>query len=194
MIQKDIISEAELITGMRRQDERALRVVYKAHFGLIAHFIYQNNGSEQEAKDIYQEAFIVLYEKLKDQTFQLNCQIKTFLYSVSRRLWLKKLNEKKHYVGKLADFEPFIATESPEIEAPESEKQFSSMSQSLRQIGEPCKTILEDYYLQKMTMQAIADKFGYTNADNAKNQKYKCLQRLKKLFFKEYNEENQHHN
>jgi hypothetical protein len=32
-------------------------------------------------------------------------------------------------------------------------------------------------------MDEIAEKFGYTNADNAKNQKYKCLQRLKRIFF-----------
>jgi hypothetical protein len=32
-------------------------------------------------------------------------------------------------------------------------------------------------------MDEIAEKFGYTNSDNAKNQKYKCLQRLKKYFF-----------
>jgi RNA polymerase sigma factor (sigma-70 family) len=186
MIQKNIASEAELIAGIRRQEDKALRVVYKANFGLIAHFIYQNNGSEQEAKDIYQEAFIILYEKLQDADFQLNCQIKTFLYSVSRRLWLKKLTEKRHYTGKIEDFESFIHFENTENEPTENEKQFESMHQSLIQLGEPCKTILEDYYLQKMTMQAIADKFGYTNAENAKNQKYKCLQRLKKLFFKEY--------
>jgi hypothetical protein len=35
-------------------------------------------------------------------------------------------------------------------------------------------------------MQEIAASFGYTNADNAKNQKYKCLMRLKKLFFTQY--------
>jgi predicted DNA-binding protein YlxM (UPF0122 family) len=47
-------------------------------------------------------------------------------------------------------------------------------------------TILEDYYLHKKSMQEIAEKFGYTNAENAKNQKYKCLMRLKKLFFDQY--------
>jgi hypothetical protein len=53
-------------------------------------------------------------------------------------------------------------------------------------MGEPCKTILEDYYIRKMSMQDISEKFGYTNAENAKNQKYKCLMRLKKLFFDQY--------
>jgi hypothetical protein len=41
--------------------------------------------------------------------------------------------------------------------------------------------------LNKKGMQELASEFGYTNADNAKNQKYKCLMRLKKLFFSQYN-------
>jgi hypothetical protein len=47
--------------------------------------------------------------------------------------------------------------------------------------------LLEGYYLNKKGMQELANQFGYTNADNAKNQKYKCLMRLKKLFFAQYN-------
>jgi hypothetical protein len=35
-------------------------------------------------------------------------------------------------------------------------------------------------------MPEITEKFGYTNVDSAKNQKYKCLMRLKKLFFLDY--------
>jgi hypothetical protein len=57
------------------------------------------------------------------------------------------------------------------------------MEASMEKIGEPCKTILEDYYIHRKSMLEIADRFGYTNAENAKNQKYKCLMRLKKLFF-----------
>ena len=57
------------------------------------------------------------------------------------------------------------------------------MEVSMNGLGEPCRTILEDYYVNKLSMMEICEKFGYTNADNAKNQKYKCLMRLKKMFF-----------
>jgi hypothetical protein len=46
--------------------------------------------------------------------------------------------------------------------------------------------LLEAFYLKKQNMQVIAADFGYTNADNAKTQKYKCLMRLKKIFFSHY--------
>ena len=61
------------------------------------------------------------------------------------------------------------------------------MHRALNSLGEPCKSLLEAFYIEKKSMDKIALLFGYTNADNAKNQKYKCLMRLKKLFFSQYN-------
>ena len=66
------------------------------------------------------------------------------------------------------------------------QEEFTIMEAAMSKIGEPCKSLLEAYYVQKKQMQAIAADFGYTNADNAKTQKYKCLVRLKKLFFAQY--------
>jgi DNA-directed RNA polymerase specialized sigma24 family protein len=60
------------------------------------------------------------------------------------------------------------------------------MESALQKIGEPCKSLLEAFYLEKKSMPEIAEMFGYTNADNAKTQKYKCLLRLKKIFFAQY--------
>ena len=70
-------------------------------------------------------------------------------------------------------------------------EQFKAMEKSLLSLGEPCKSLIEAYYLQKKSMTDIAGSFGYTNADNAKNQKYKCLMRLKKLFFAQHKNKDQ---
>jgi hypothetical protein len=63
------------------------------------------------------------------------------------------------------------------------------MEKAMNSLGEPCKSLLQAFYINKQNMQEIAATFGYTNADNAKNQKYKCLIRLKKLFFSQYKTE-----
>ena len=63
---------------------------------------------------------------------------------------------------------------------------FTLMEKAMGNLGEPCKSLLEAFYMQKKGMQEIAGIFGYTNAENAKTQKYKCLMRLKKLFFTQY--------
>jgi RNA polymerase sigma factor (sigma-70 family) len=178
-------SDEELISGIINEDEEALKVLYKGHYPSILHFVKLNNGSEDDAKDVFQEALIIFYEKVKDGTLELNCAVKTFVYSVCRRIWLKKLSEKKRFSDKLIDPESFIEENDPAL-ADENEKKFSIMSESLGQIGEPCKTLIEDFYVRRMSMSEITEKFGYTNADNAKTQKYKCLMRLKKIFFNTY--------
>ncbi len=66
-------------------------------------------------------------------------------------------------------------------------RDFNLMEDALLKVGEPCKSLLEAFYIGKKSMPEIAGSFGYTNADNAKTQKYKCLMRLKKLFFAQYN-------
>jgi RNA polymerase sigma factor (sigma-70 family) len=156
---------------------------------MIVNLVCTNSGTEQEAKDIYQEAVIAFYEKVQQQSFVLTCKIKTYLYAVCRRLWLKRLAEKKRFHGNIEETESFLGIEEEMIGVEEKENRFANISKAMNGLGEPCLSIIKDFYIHDLTMEAISNKFGYTNADNAKNQKYKCLQRLKKLFFEENKEE-----
>jgi RNA polymerase sigma factor (sigma-70 family) len=129
---------------------------------------------------------IVLYEKVKSGSFELNCQLKTYVYSVCRRLWLKRLGQVQHFSPEVEGIEETVPVEE-ELESHEQRNaDFLLMEKAMLHLGEPCKSLLEAYYLEKKSMVEIAGNFGYTNADNAKNQKYKCLMRLKKLFFDQY--------
>ncbi|MEH6308542.1 sigma-70 family RNA polymerase sigma factor [Olivibacter sp. CPCC 100613] len=174
--------ENELLAGILKGDTDVLDSLYKTNFPTIARLIINNGGDIDDAKDIFQESIIILYEKVCSGSFALNSKLKTFLYSVSRNLWLKKLAKKGVYT-RLDDFEERVLVEEDIEIHKERDKQFSMMEDALKKLGEPCRTIIEDFYIHNMNMQDISEKFGYTNTDNAKNQKYKCLQRLKKLYF-----------
>ncbi len=186
--QVQAISEEDLLYSLRNGDDKALKTIYRQHYHTIINMVTNNAGSLQEAKDIYQETLIVFYEKVKEEGFELNCQIKTFIYSVSRRLWLKQLQRKQRFNAPLTDTDEYIDLSWEEVG--DKEDQYDAMHTALESLGEPCKSILKDFYLRNQSMEEITDKFGYTNADNAKNQKYKCLKRLKKMFFEVYQQEN----
>jgi len=178
--------EKALLEGLANNDKKAVETIYKDNFNMVQSLIINNNGSSDDAKDIFQETIIVLYEKVRSGTFELHCQIKTFVYSVSRRLWLKRLQQQNRYSSPGDSMENVVAVDE-DIEAHEQRNtEFEMMEKAISNLGEPCKSLLEAYYLQKQNMQVIAANFGYTNADNAKNQKYKCLMRLKKIFFAHY--------
>lgn len=172
--------------GLAASDKKAVETIYKDNFNTIQALILNNNGSSDDARDIFQESIIVLYEKAKSGSFELNCQIKTFLYSVSRRLWLKRLQQQNRFSSPGDSMEPVVPVEEDLEEHERRNAEFDMMEKAISHLGEPCKSLIEAYYLQKQSMQAIAANFGYTNADNAKNQKYKCLMRLKKIFFTHY--------
>ena len=179
-------NEQDLLKGLAQGDKQTIEIIYKDHYNLIQSLILNNNGTADDAKDIFQEAMIVLYEKVRSGSFELNCQLKTYLYSVSKRLWLKKLSTNNRFVSTGVELEQTFPVEE-ELEAHERrDAEFDMMEKAIATLGEPCKSLLEAYYLKKQNMQVIAEAFGYTNADNAKNQKYKCLVRLKKIFFAHY--------
>ena len=184
---KSEINEQLLLKGLGNNDAKAIETIYKDNFNMIQSFILNNNGAYDDARDIFQEAMITLYEKAKDESFVLTCQIKTYVYSVCRRLWLKRLQQLGKFVPQNEGFEETVAVEE-DLELHEKRNaDFAIMERALGSLGEPCKSLLQSYYLKKKGMTEIAAEFGYTNADNAKNQKYKCLMRLKKLFFAQYN-------
>lgn len=178
--------ESNLLEGLAASDKKAVETIYRQNYNMVQTLIINNNGSADDAKDIFQETMIVLYEKVRSGTFELNCQIKTFVYSVSRRLWLKRLQQQNRYAAPGDSMENVVAVEEDLEEHEQRNAEFEMMEKAVSNLGEPCKSLLEAYYLQKQNMQEIAANFGYTNADNAKNQKYKCLMRLKKIFFAHY--------
>jgi RNA polymerase sigma factor (sigma-70 family) len=179
-------NEKVLLQGLARSDKKAIELIYRENYNMVQSLIINNSGSTEDAKDIFQEAMIVLYEKVRSGTFELNCLIKTYVYSVSRRLWLKRLQQMNRYVPAMENLHETVPVDDDVEENERIGSEFQAMEKAISSLGEPCKSLLEAYYLEKKSMQEIASFFGYTNAENAKNQKYKCLVRLKKIFFAQY--------
>jgi RNA polymerase sigma factor (sigma-70 family) len=181
----EIPADSEVIIGILNNSDSVLKRLYLAYFPMVLQLVLNNNGDEDDAKDVYQEAIIVLYNKVKTGDFELSSKLKTYIYSICRRLWLKRLKQMNRYGGDIKDFQEYLPVEDDVEKHHDRDMQLNKMEDALKLLGEPCKTIMEDFYIHSRSMQEICERFGYTNADNAKTQKYKCLQRLKKLFFQQ---------
>lgn len=178
--------EQELLKGLALSDKKAIETIYQENYNMVQSLIINNNGTIHEAKDVFQEAMIILFEKARSGNFELSCQIKTYVYSVCRRIWLKRLQQLKRFSIDMETLVELVPVEEDIDEHEKKDEEFIILEKAVSHLGEPCKSLIEAFYIQKRNMQEIASKFGYTNADNAKNQKYKCLMRLKKIFFAQY--------
>ncbi len=174
----------DLATGNRSATEK----VYVDNYPIIINWIKTNGGTEADAADIYQEAMIVLYEKAQNEEFRLACKVGTYLFAISKNLWYKKIQSLQKQPGFLpedagADESTDWAYEDDIKAHHERELHYEQLGSALDQLGEPCRSLLKAFYQYDKNMQEIAAEFGYTNPDNAKTQKYKCLNRLRKLFY-----------
>ncbi len=62
---------------------------------------------------------------------------------------------------------------------PEKERRWSCIHQAMSAITKQCNDILTLFYWDKLSMDAIANELGYSNAASAKVQKNKCMMKLK---------------
>ena len=170
------LKESELPEMLRTNYREAFKLLYRNHYRMVEYFITKNSGSTTDAEDIFQEVMIALFNNSRNKDFKLTCSIKTYIYSIGRNLWLKQLRKQSRET-RITDYEKFENINAEEEEA--EEPLTAHVTAALEQLGESCRKILLLFYYHKKTMEEIAAALGYTNAANAKNQKYKCLQHLK---------------
>jgi RNA polymerase sigma factor (sigma-70 family) len=185
-----VYTDRELIEGLANSDNQAISEIYSLYQPMLLKWMVTRGGTETDAYDVFQEGVLVLFEKTSDPEFALTCKLSTYLFAVCKRIWFKK-NQKQSNISSLdydlgaeeGEFEGMHSFDSDIKFHQEQEAKFEQLEQSLEQLGNPCKGLLRAFYIEEKSMQEIASTFGYTNAENAKTQKYKCLNRLKKLFF-----------
>ncbi|RME17674.1 MAG: sigma-70 family RNA polymerase sigma factor [Bacteroidetes bacterium] len=191
-----LYSDIDYINAIKAQDDTILEHLYKQYFRMVRHYVITNNGNESDAKDIYHETLMAVIHLIRKDGFILQSSLSTLIYAISKRLWLKHLNKNKNIlfsekIHSQEDTSPInnIIDELIE-EQQQKEHHLLKMQTALQSIGNPCYEILKEFYYNKLNMEQIAQKLGYNNADVAKNQKYKCLQRLKKYFFEQKHDYN----
>jgi len=134
-------------------------------------------GTSEDAEDIFQEAIIVLLQKVRQPDFVLTASLKTFLYAIAKNLWLKRLRGSRRL--SLADFEKSLA--EPEIfDFALEESREEQVSTWLGRVTKNCQRILKALFYSNEPMDSLLKKMGWKNKHTAANQQYKCIQQVKK--------------
>src|SRR5690349_11925365 len=165
---------------------RPVRYLYDHYFDDAATEIRLRGGSEDDAADIFQEAVLILIEKIKTGKFRHESSIKTFLVGIARNLWLfeKRTRERRtsremHYS---ATENSQINTEDLEIgERVFSRSNTDAIQTMFKQVGEICSKILIGFYYENSSMKNLLQRFHFDNEQVLRNRKARCMKKLKKL-------------
>ncbi|WP_418264184.1 RNA polymerase sigma factor [Flavobacterium faecale] len=197
------LKDQELVV-LIQQNQDYLGEVYKRCKQYSVSFMRKmTNGAinDYELDDVFHDAILVLYEKIIAGNFELTASLQTYINSVCRFQLLNKLGKEKGYsdydehIGKDEDEENPMSYKSTitdtldEIGDPK-ESQFTAIENALEKMkaaGGHCYELLTLFWYHKKSMNELTEHFGYSNADNTKNQKSRCQKRLEKMAFNELN-------
>jgi RNA polymerase sigma factor (sigma-70 family) len=190
-------SDAEMLVGLKSRNEKVLKAYYKLFYNGIRHFVLKNNGSEEDARDLFQDVLLVLFQKVRSDSFLLTCSLGTYLFSVSRLLWFKELSKRKHISATSFILEDYADIDKDIHETAEYNERLEIYRRNFESLSADCQKVLR-YFIEGMSIAEITRKMGYKSEQHTKNRRYRCklalIRQIKSTYdlevFYEYNEIN----
>ncbi|WP_245882913.1 RNA polymerase sigma factor [Hymenobacter chitinivorans] len=172
-------TSATLRQALLTHREQTLTRLYQRTFPLVRRYVQQHGGSASDAKDVFQDAMVVFYEKATAESFALTSSVSTYLVGISRNLWRRELTRRQQLPATSlgAEHEQAVAEDvGPGADERESLPVFDYVAQ----LGERCKNMLLAFYYFQQPLEQIASSLHYGSIRSATVQKFKCLERLRK--------------
>ena len=178
------MNETILVEKLKKGSSEAYEHAYRQFFNMIRDYITRNNGTADDAHDIFQETLIVLVKQLRKPDFKLSAKVSTYLYSIARRMWLYKLRDRK-------EVDSLDAREDKEKLLGEADLEGISLKQVfeekhelvqkvLKTLTDECQKVIIGFYFKKLSLGELETQIGY-NKGFGKVKKKRCMDGLKRL-------------
>ncbi len=181
---KSRMSDADLLGLIRTDNPKGLSFLYETHRSEFIHWIMKfSHCDRDDAQEFYQASILIVYDNIRQGKLEtLNSSLKTYLFGIGKNLaWNRYRQEvRKQKAGAEFYLQLHIQDESQE-DALSTEMDIEMVRKCFQQLGDPCHTLLDLHYYHRRSMDEIALQLNYKNTDSAKNQKYKCMERLRKM-------------
>lgn len=174
-------SDEEILNGVRLRSAVVLEFVYEECYPLIKNLVLKNSGEHEDVQDVFQDAMVILFKKVKDKELTLQCTFKTYLFSICHHLWLQRLEKRKKETlvfKSVSNTAELKEEELIEIYDDEEEK-FRIYQKHFLSLDAECQKLL-GLFLKKSSIREIADLIGYKTEEYAKVKKYRCKEELKR--------------
>ena len=181
---KTEFTDAELIQALRSdaKPDAEIRFLYRTQFRITSSYIRQNSGTMEDAEDIFQEVVLVFIEILKKDKFRGESSVSTFLYALTRNIWLNELNKRDKSKKRDKKFEIGKGTTDLDVSHVIASREMNiQLMELVDKLGETCRKILLAFYFESRSIREILTSLKYENEQVVRNKKYKCLKQLEQM-------------
>jgi RNA polymerase sigma factor (sigma-70 family) len=172
----DQMPDITIIRGILEHKSRVIQHVYKEYFPMIERMVINSGGDQDQAKDIFQEGWIILYRKISKGEFELTCKLSTYLYAVCKKLWLQE-KRKKISRMRLMPSEPDIMEESEPVYNENNDRIKQLFYKHFKLLSKDCQKMLILHF-NNAPIEEIQKIMNYQSAHYAMDRKYRCKKSL----------------
>ena len=162
-------------------DDKTLQEVYDELYPKVRSLLKSKGVNVEDSFELFQETICIVWQKCVEQSFMpaSKNELHAYLMQVVKNKWVDRYRSKERQIKSKEMLVPSntIFEESVHQE-PENE---ILLKRHWKELGENCKEILRLYYFKNMSFEEMARLMPYS-ADSLKTMKYRCINRLKKLF------------
>ena len=179
-------SDAKILDLIRKgDDEESLTVLYKANRRPVVSYVMKNSGTSDDGDDVLQEAVVVLWEKVRSGNFQYESKLSTFIMGTAKNIWMRRLARRRKEVPEGRSVEDARSLDPSPLEELIESDRARLVRDSLEKLGDPCKKLLLLFYWEECSLEEIAAKMGFANAETEKSKKYQCKKALERILISE---------
>jgi RNA polymerase sigma factor (sigma-70 family) len=176
------MNDAELLAAMRQgKAEQAFTQLYRQLPDVMT-LVRTHGGSRAEARDLFQDALVIIHEKAQDPNFLFTGSLAAYLYGICRNLWLAELRAKGRAEKRISALSSVVTPSAVEGQSTDNEPLTQLAERAFATLGEKCRELLTRFYLNNEPLAAIAQAFGYAGEGAAKTRKYKCLEQAREKY------------
>lgn len=173
------------IRALKEGNIELIESLYTANAKVIKNWILKNNGSIEDAKDVFQEVIETLLRISQDANFQLTCPIGALIFTIARNKWfdrLKALKKETELKNQIVNTNSYIELDNPIIEKiQEEEIRQTRLEKALSQLSDTCQKLLQLLGENKNTKEII-ELMGMEKAATMYRRKKACIDRWRVLY------------
>ena len=154
--------------------EHFFEQLYEKAFPAFAEFAAKRNASFEDARDTFQDAIVIYYEKSSDPSFVVTTAAEAYVFGIARHLWSRKVSLDKRNVFLSVGLE----AEHLSVDDLPDEKEIKLLT-FLERVGKNCMDLLHQFYFEKSSLKQIAAFRGYKTVHTAAVQKFKCIAKIR---------------
>ncbi|MEL6671769.1 MAG: sigma-70 family RNA polymerase sigma factor [Bacteroidota bacterium] len=170
------LNSSDILQGISNRDDRILSLLYEDYYPMVEQFVMRNQGNYDDAKDIFHEALIYIFQKVRKDEFSLSGNFRPYFFVICKNLWLQALRKKKNTPLEAHHLKAGELPAHLEGEEQTQLERYTLYQEYFALLGQDCRFILKKF-LNGFSLARIAEELNFT-AKYVKKRKYVCQKKL----------------